>query len=466
MRSPRRIMSRREFLRSAAVAGAGALGAMLKPRWALAAARQQKRPPNVILFFTDDQGAWDVNCYGSKDLYTPHMDDLARRGVRFTQFYVAAPVCSPSRAALLTGRYPQRAGVPGNVGQTNGLPNEQVTLAEVLQKRGYRTAIFGKWHLGHGKDTSPLAQGFDEFFGHKNGCIDNYSHFFYWAGPNRHDLWRNDQEVYESGSFFPDLIVREAKRFLRDNQDRPFFLYLPFNMPHYPLQGTEKWRNRYAKLAPPRRMYAEFLSTLDEKMGEVLAAVDELHLRENTLVIFLSDNGHSEEIRSFGGGGSAGPYRGCKFQLWEGGIRLPCIASLPGVIPAGEVRGQMATACDWLPTIAALCGAELPRRKLDGRDITAVLKSADAPSPHQAFHWQSGGMWAVREGKWKLVAEGGASRGGKQAKAAPAPKQRLFLADLQADVGEKTNLAQKHPEVVERLRKLHDAWVREVSQRP
>ena len=452
----RRTLSRRGFLKALAVAGAAGLA----PRLARAAAGGKKRPPNVILLFTDDQGAVDVNCYGSKDLHTPNMDDLARRGTRFTQFYVAAPVCSPSRAALLTGRYPQRAGVPGNVGPTNGLPNEQVTIAEMLKRAGYRTAIFGKWHLGHGEDTSPLAQGFDEFFGHKNGCIDNYSHFFYWSGPNRHDLWRNDREVWEPGAFFPDLVVREARRFLKANKDRPFFLYVPFNAPHYPLQGTEKYRTMYAKLDAPRRMYAEFVSTVDEKIGEVLTAVDELGLRENTLVIYLSDNGHSEEIRSFGGGGSAGPYRGHKFQLWEGGIRLPCIASLPGVIPAGEVRGQMATSCDWLPTIAAICGADLPKRRLDGRNILPVLKSADAPSPHEVFHWQSGGMWAVREGKWKLVAEGPAGRG-KDGKPA---RSGLFLSDMDADVTEQNNLAGKHPEVVERLRKLHEQWVKDVQE--
>ena len=464
MKRSERRMGRREFLRTTSLAAAGGAAALLAPRLARAAAKQGKRPPNVILIFTDDQGAVDVNCYGSKDLFTPNLDGLARRGARFTQFYVAAPVCSPSRAALLTGRYPQRAGVPSNVGAGGGMPNEQITIAEMLKAAGYRTAIFGKWHLGHARAVSPLAQGFDEFFGHKNGCIDNYSHFFYWSGPNRHDLWRNDKEVWEPGAFFPDLIVREAKRFLKANRDRPFFLYLPFNVPHYPLQGTEKWRKHYAKLDPPRRMYAEFVSTVDEKIGEVLAAVDELNLRDNTLVIFLSDNGHSEEIRSFGGGGSAGPYRGHKFQLWEGGIRLPCIASLPGAIPPGAVRGQMACSVDWLPTIAALCGAKPPDRTIDGRSILPVLKSSDAPSPHKVFHWQSGNMWAVREGKWKLVATRPRRRRSGGPAGPPAkPTVSLFLADLEADVGEKNNLASRHPDVVGRLTKLHQQWVRQVQ---
>ena len=450
-------MTRRGFLRSlAATAGGGVLGTMLAAR---AAAAPKKRPPNVVIFFTDDQGTVDVNCYGSKDLHTPHMDDLARRGVRFSQFYVGAPVCSPSRAALLTGRYPQRAGLATNAGADRGLPNEQVTLAEMLKKSGYRTAIFGKWHLGHARQMSPLAQGFDEFFGHKNGCIDNYSHFFYWSGPNVHDLWRGDKEVHEDGRFFPDLIVREARRFLKANRDRPLLLYLPFNVPHYPLQGTEKFRKMYAKLPSPRKHYAAFLSTVDEKIGEVMATIDELGLRENTLVVFLSDHGHSVEIRTMGGGGSAGPYRGHKFELWEGGIRVPCMAVLPGVIPAGQVRGQMACSVDWLPTIARLCGVKPPSRKLDGKDITPILASPDAPTPHKVFHWQSGRMWAVREGKWKLVAVAGARVRGRPA--SKKPNAQLFLSDMEADATEQHNLAARHPEVVERLVKLHEAWVKE-----
>jgi len=447
-------MTRRGFLRTAGLAAATALA----PRVLRSAEAPARRPPNVILIFTDDQGSVDVNCYGAKDLHTPTLDELARRGTRFTQFYVGAPVCSPSRAALLTGRYPQRAGVPGNVGATNGLPNEQVTIAEVLKRAGYATAIFGKWHLGHARQMSPLAQGFDEFFGHKHGCIDNYSHFFYWSGPNVHDLWRNDKEVHEDGTFFPDLVVREAKRFLKANARRPFFLYLPFNMPHYPLQGTAKWREHYAKLPSPRRHYAAFVSTLDEKIGEVLATVDKLGLRDDTLVIFLSDHGHSVEVRTMGGGGSAGPYRGHKFQLWEGGIRVPCIAALPGRIPAGEVRDQMACSVDWLPTIAAICGAKLPESSIDGKNILPVIRSAKAPSPHRVFHWQSGGMWAVREGKWKLVWERPRrARGAKQPPAATS-----FLSDMEADVTETKNLARDHPDVVKRLRTLHDQWVRQV----
>ena len=192
------------------------------------------RKPNVIIIYTDDQGSVDLNCYGAKDLTTPHMDALAKHGVRFTQFYAAAPVCSPSRAGLLTGRYPVRAGMPGNAGSTKGraglAPNE-VTIAEMMKEAGYVTAHIGKWHLGYTPETMPNGQGFDHSFGHMGGCIDNYSHFFYWQGPNRHDLWRNGKEIFEDGKFFPELMAAEADKFIVKNRDNPFFIYFALNTP-------------------------------------------------------------------------------------------------------------------------------------------------------------------------------------------------------------------------------------------
>ncbi len=440
-----------------------ALYLMASPAGAAAAQRHDRRP-NVILIFSDDQGTLDLNCYGSKDLVTPHLDGLAERGVRFTQFYVGAPVCSPSRAALLTGRYPQRAGVPGNVSGRrgkHGMPTEQVTLAELLKGAGYRTAIFGKWHLGTNEQCDPPAQGFDEFVGHKAGCIDNYSHFFYWSGPPLHDLWRDRTEIWDEGTHFSDIIVREACRFITANKDRPFFIYLPFNIPHYPLQGQAKWRKVYAELTEPRRAYAELVSTMDEKIGEVLTKVDELGLREDTLIVFLSDHGHSTEERANFGGGNAGPYRGAKFSLLEGGIRVPCIASLPGVIPSGAVRDQMACSVDWFPTIAGLCGAKLPDRRIDGKDITPLLKSADAKTPHEVYHWQLGNQWAVRQGTWKLVV----NARGTQHKERLKGDERVFLSNMDVDATEQHNIAKDHPDVVKRLTELHQAWAKEIGGR-
>ncbi len=365
--------------------------------------------PNVIVILTDDQGSVDAGCYGAKDLSTPNIDRLAARGVRFTQFYSAAPVCSPSRAGLLTGRYPLRAGMPGNASSRPGgagMPAEQVTIAEMLKAAGYATAHIGKWHLGFTPETMPNRQGFDESFGHMGGCIDNWSHFFYWDGPNRHDLYRNGQEVQHPGRFFADLMVEEAGRFLEQNRQRPFFLYFALNMPHYPYQGDPKWLAHYRHLPHPRNLYAAFVSALDARIGRLLDKVDALGLARETIVVFQSDNGHSTEERAHGGGGSAGPYRGAKFSLFEGGIRLPAMISWPGRLPEGQVRGQVAHACDWMPTIAELCGARLINEDIDGRSLVPVLRSAAAPTPHEVLHWQVGrgqSQWAVRQGDWKLI---------------------------------------------------------------
>jgi arylsulfatase A-like enzyme len=449
------IHNRRDFLR---LAGAGAAGLVLGAR--TMAARQDDQKPNVILILTDDQGTIDVNCFGAEDLYTPNLDALAARGTRFTQFYVGAPVCSPSRAALMTGRCPQRAELPTNAYGERGMPGHQITIAEMLKSAGYRTGIFGKWHLGEMDDQVPLAQGFDEFFGHKLGCIDNYSHYFYWHGPNRHDLWRDNEVVWEEGKYFPDLVVREAHRFLEENQHNPFFMYLPFNVPHYPMQGEEEYREMYADMEMPRQAYAEFVSTIDEKIGAVIDKVDALGLRENTLIVFMSDHGHSTEGRAFFGGGNNGPYRGHKFTLWEGGIRVPCIVSWPGQIPEGAVRGQAATSMDWLPTIAHYCGVSPPGHPIDGTNIADLIASADTESPHGVMCWQLQSQWAVREGDWKLVVNGPASsENGKD-----LPAEKFFLSNLAEDPGESNNLAGQHAEMVERLTKIHEKWADDVQR--
>jgi arylsulfatase A-like enzyme len=403
------------------------------------------RKPNVIVIFTDDQGTVDMNCYGASDLVTPNMDGLAKRGVRFTQFYSAAPVCSPSRVGLMTGRTPQHGGLNGNVPLDSvGMPSQQITIAEKLKEAGYATAHIGKWHLGHHKDTIPNAQGFDHSFGHLVGCIDNYSHFFYWSGPNKHDLWRNGKEVFHNGEFFPDLMVKEAGEFIDKNKARPFFIYFALNTPHYPYQGSPEWLDHYKDLPYPRNLYAAFLSTTDDRIGALLKKVDDVGLTDDTIIIFQSDHGASQEVRAHKGGGSAGPHRGAKFSLYEGGIRVPAIISWPGTLPENEVRNQIATGCDWFPTIMELCEIPAATHKIDGKSLLPVIKSEGETSAHKIFHWKSGNAVAVREGKWKLVMSG----------------KKVELFDLPKDLGEARNLAKENPEVVERLRgKSADYWL-------
>jgi len=473
------VKSRRDFLRAA---GMG-LAAVALPRGLWAEAPRSDKRPNVIIIYTDDQGTFDLDCYGSDDLETPNVDGLAARGVRFTQFYAGSSVCSPSRAALLTGRYPHRAGVPGNAeshpskfGKGEGLKEEQVTIAEVLKRAGrssasakpnsdsadYRTGHFGKWHLGF--KPGPNGQGFDESVGFMSGCIDKWSHFSYggaaWGSPPQwHDWYRNGDEAWESGTHSGDITVREASRFMEANAAAPFFMYVAFGIPHYPMQPYDKWREHYKDLPEPRRAYAAFVSTMDEQVGRLLAKVDELGLRENTLIIFQSDQGHSTEARCNYGGGNAGDLRGAKASLFEAGIRVPAIVSLPGRIPQGEARGQFCTSCDWLPTICEICGAEPPEGPVDGTSLVRVIQDAGAPEPHHVWHWQLGNQWAVREGDWKLLVNARDTTDGRKVQTLKEP----FLANLAADPAERTNFASEHPDVVARLTGLHERWLADVA---
>ncbi len=428
--------------------------------WNTAKAQQR---PNVILIYTDDQGTLDMGCYGAPDLYTPNMDALAASGVRFTQFYAGSSVCSPSRASLLTGMTPTKAGLNNNAtsqpGAHEGLPGEAFTLAEALKAEGYQTAHIGKWHLGYQPDKMPNAQGFDYSFGHMGGCIDNYSHFFYWNGPNRHDLWRNGEEVWHNGEFFLDLMEQEAHDYIRAHRQAPFFLYYAINMPHYPLQAKSQWREYYADLPSPRKEYAAFISTIDESLGRLMDQLDRYGLRENTIVILQSDHGHSTEVRTFGGGGYAGPYRGCKFSLFEAGIRVPAMISYPKAVPAGLVRDQMAAGMDWFPTVLDYAGAENIHGHLEGRSLRDVLEK-DAPSPHEHLIWEGPHRWAVRKGDWKLLYAPIDPAGNTDAPWEPVA-DGLFLVNLTDDAGESENVIDQYPEKGEELKKIYQKWSEE-----
>lgn len=411
--------------------------------------------PNVIIIYTDDHGTLDANCYGATDLYTPNIDSLAAHGVSFSRFY-GAPVSSASRACLLTGQYAKRAGVTGNAGWT-GIPVGKETMAERMRANGYQTACIGKWHLGSWNEYRPTQRGFDYFWGFLGGCVDSYSHYYYWWGPNVHDLYRNNTEIWQPGKFFTEGMVEEARKFItnRDKQ-RPFFLYWAVNIPHYPLQPKEKWIEYYSSLPNPRRMYAAFLSTFDEYLGEFRTFLRSQGLDKNTIIIFQADNGHSTEIRGMGGGGWCGDYRGGKFSLFEGGIRVPCIVSWPGHFPEGEWRDQTAMCIDWLPTLAEVCRFSVDDMEIDGNSIVSLIKDKNASSPHDVLHFDfTDQEWAVMQGDWKLLYNA--------IDVKPNDKNEtiegLFLSNIARNPSEQIDYQKQYPEKVKELKALRDSFV-------
>ena len=468
-------------MRPSAIVAALHLVLLGAPGAAPAAAAPATRP-NVIILLTDDQGTLDANCYGSTDLRTPNMDRLAATGVRFTQAY-AHTVCCPARAALFTGRHPQRGGVNNwTQGDRHGtdrpvinLPLEEVTLAEVLKAAGYRTALFGKWHLGAKVGFGPLEQGFDTYFGHLSGFIDNYRHYFL-HGRGFHDLYDGNQEIFRREEYYPELLIDRALQFIEANKSVPFFMTVAFNLPHYPEQPTERFKAAYADLPMPRQSYARVISSVDEHIGRVLDKLEKTGLRESTIVILMSDNGHSTEdspgitvddhtsgyprghyYLAHGGGGNTGKWIGHKGTFLEGGIRVPAIISYPAKLPRSQSREQVVTIMDWFPTVLELCGlkraADAP--KLDGRSMTEVLADPNAPSAHAVLHFAWAQNWAVRRGDWKLIATFDAK----------TKAMRHSLHHLAEPSPEVKDHALEQPRIVEELQRLHAEWETEVASR-
>jgi arylsulfatase A-like enzyme len=428
--------------------------------------------PSFVIFYTDDQGYGDLSCMGATDFRTPHLDALAASGVRFTDWYSNSPVCSPSRASVLTGRYPVHAGVRSILAghrQATGLVPEVPTIAAALKKLGYRTAMFGKWHLGVAEECRPHHHGFDEWFGFLAGCIDYYSHIFYWGMSGQqdpvHDLWENGREIWENGRYFTEMITERTVKWLERiaGDDTPFFLFVPYNAPHYPMHAPQEYLDRFPGLAWDRQIMAAMLSAMDDSVGEILGALAQHGRRDNTLVFFQSDNGPSRETRNWLDGtrdpyygGSAGKLKGHKFSLYEGGIRMPAIMSWPARIPSGQVIREVGAAMDIFPTFLWAAGGSPSEYELDGKDVLPMVTDG-APSPHERLFWEQGNQTAVRQGRWKLVLNGQLVEG------APS-EDAVHLSNLDEDMGERVNLADSEPAIAAELRAATEAWRADIDR--
>ena len=422
--------------------------------------------PNFIIILTDDQGYGDLSCMGNTDFKTPHMDRLAASGARFTNWYSNSPVCSPSRASLLTGLYPSKAGVRSILKghrTATGLPSGAVTLASALKKEGYHTAMFGKWHLGCTEESRPDRHGFDEWFGFLAGCIDYYSHIYYWGGDSErgltHDLWENGNEISRNGSYFTEMVTERSVDYVREaaGKESPFFMYVAYNAPHYPMHAPQKYLDRFEGLPWDRRIMAAMVSAVDDGVGEILAELERQNILENTCIFFMSDNGPSREVRNWqdGGrdpyyGGSTGGLKGHKFSLFEGGIRVPAIMSWPSVIPSGQVIAQVGVAMDIFPTFLKAAGGDVAQLQPDGSDILPMVAGGQ-PTPHEAVFWEMEEQTAVRMGKWKLVLNGQLVEG-------EAVEESVFLSDLELDAGERNNLCDSFPELTGQLKQMAEQW--------
>jgi len=434
------------------------------------------KPPNYIVFLTDDQGYGDLSCMGCTDFRTPHLDRLAADGARFTDWYSNSPVCSPSRASLLTGRYPGNAGVRAILAghrTATGLPSHVPTLATALKKLDYQTYMVGKWHLGLADGSRPHSHGFDHWYGFMAGCIDYYSHIFYW-GMNRpgpgvnptHDLWEDDREIWDDGRYFTEMITERAIRYLRQaaREKRPFFLFVGYNAPHYPMHAPQKYVDRFPDLPWDRQIMAAMLSAMDDSVGAIMAEVERLGLAEDTCSFFMADNGPSRETRNWLDGtqdpyygGTAGQLKGHKFSLYEGGMRVPGIMHWPARIPGGQVLSDPCAAMDIFPTFLQAAGSDVSQYEVDGMDILPYV--ADGQSlPGRDIYWEMRDQNAVRRGKWKLVLNGQLVEG------AP-PEDEVHLSDMEEDMGEKVNLKDEEPELTEELKQAAEQWRAGIEER-
>ncbi|MCP5535325.1 MAG: sulfatase [Akkermansiaceae bacterium] len=434
----------------------------------------ETKPTNIIIIFTDDQGYQDLGVFGAEKIKTPNIDQMARDGMRFTHFYAAASVCTPSRASLLTGCYPERVG---NLGvlfpkMKRGLNPKEATIAEILKSKGYATACIGKWHLGHLPEFLPTAQGFDTYFGipysndmtiaegmqlDKNIVLRNgITEKNIWKPVRNHVPLMRGTRVIEYPADQSTLTKRyteEAVAFIKQNRDKPFFIYMPHTMPHIPLYASPKFEGK-----SDAGLYGDCIEEIDWSVGQIRKQLAELELTGNTLIIYTSDNGPwhfkqnaTDKVKGNKNrkiGGSAKPLRGYKFEHWEGSMREPTVMCWPGQIPQDKTCAELASTIDLLPTIAAITGAPLPEKKIDGASILPLMQGQEnAKSPHSAFFYRTHG---VRTDRWKLIK--------------PNPKAKAFaLYDLSTDISEKTDVSKQHPEIVKQLTGLLDNHIAELE---
>ena len=403
--------------------------------------------PNIVVIVSDDQGFADVSYQPhAEEVHTPNIDRLAAAGVRMTNGYASAFVCAPSRAGLLTGRYQQRYGFYTARDSRAGLPLSEITIADLLQQAGYATGVFGKWHLGLRPPYHPLKRGFDEFYGFLGHGAHDYFDLKFDPDQVHNAIYRNNQIIDETG-YLTDNLAREAVSFIDRNRSDPFFLYLPFNAVHFPMQAPAEDIRRFNTGNPDRDVLMAMLWRMDIAIGEVLDALKRNEVWDNTLIFFLSDNGGARKNSA-----DNAPLRDYKQSVYEGGLRVPFVVSWPERLPAGSVSHDPVILFDIFPTICAAAGIDLPPGRIyDGRNMVPLLQDDTTGALHDVLYWDGDdGQWAAREGKWKLLTN---------------KQNHLELYDLEADIGEKQNLVEHHPDVVRRLRTSYETWRRQMGKR-